>query len=176
MALVNSRGAAALRSEAYSMGAFVLVVATTVIIAAFGFEYIGHYLPCPLCLQQRYAYFAGIPLSFVALVALSAGKSRLAALIFLAVCLAFLANSGLGLYQSGAEWGWWPGPQTCGTMQAIGGKTGGILDKLDQTKVIRCDEAQWRFALLSFAGWNGVVSMGLAIASLKAAFAATPVD
>lgn len=170
------RGGSASQTEAYSLGAAVLAVATAIILAALAFEHIGGYLPCPLCLQQRYAYYAGIPAAFLALVLVSAGKARIAGLIFFAICLAFLVNAGLGVYQSGAEWGWWPGPQACGTIQKIGGSGGGLLDKLDATKVIKCDEAQWRFALLSFAGWNAVVSLFLSITSLKAAFAAAPQD
>ena len=165
------------RGEAYRTGAFLLVVATAVIVAALGFQYIGGYLPCPLCLQQRYAYYAGIPLAFFALVQVSSGKARIAGLVFFLVCLAFLINAGLGVYHAGAEWKFWPGPQSCGTMQSIeGAGGGGILGKLATTKVIKCDEAQWRFAGLSFAGWNVVVSMLLAIAALKAAFAAAPQD
>jgi disulfide bond formation protein DsbB len=164
-------------SEAYSIGAFVLVVATAVIIAALGFEHIGGYLPCPLCLQQRYAYYAGTPLTFLSLVLVSSGKARIAGLVFFLVSLAFLANAGLGVYQSGAEWKYWPGPETCGTIQSIGNSGGGgILSKLETTKVIKCDEAQWRFAGLSFAGWNVVVSMLLSVAALKAAFVAAPRD
>jgi disulfide bond formation protein DsbB len=163
-------------SEAYQAGAFVLTVALATILAALAFEHIGGYLPCPLCLQQRYAYYAGIPATFLALVLVSGGKARIAGLVFFAVSLAFLVNAGLGVYQSGAEWGFWPGPQSCGTVQAIGTGGGGpgILDKLATTKVIKCDEAQWRFAWLSFAGWNAVVSVMLCIAALKAAFAAAP--
>ncbi len=161
--------------RAYTSGAFVLVLALATIVAALGFEYIGKYIPCPLCLQQRWAYYAGIPLSFLALVLLSSGKARASGLLFFVISLLFLANAGLGTYHSGAEWGFWPGPQSCGTMQALGGPGGGgLLDKLDTTKVIKCDEAQWRFAGLSFAGWNVVVSMLLAAVALKAAFAAAP--
>lgn len=161
-------------SEAYTLGGVVLLVATAIILMALGFEHIGGYLPCPLCLQQRWAYYAGIPATFVAMVLVSGDRPRVAGLIFFAVSLAFLANAGVGVYQSGAEWGWWPGPQACGTVQKIGSVGGGLLDKLNEAKVIRCDEAQWRFAYLSFAGWNAVVSLFLCIAALKAAFAAVP--
>ena len=171
MASLNLRTVAA-DDDAYVTGAAVMFAATAIILLALGFEYIGHYLPCPLCLQQRYAYYAGIPATFLALVLLSSGNRQLAGLLFVLVALAFLANTGLGIYQSGAEWKFWPGPQSCGTMQAIGGAAGGLLDKLDATKVIKCDEAQWRFAGLSFAGWNAVVSIVLAFASLKATTAA----
>ena len=174
---MRSNHASQSRREAYTNGAFVLILALATIIAAWGFEIIGKYIPCPLCLQQRWAYYAGIPLAFVALVLLSSGKTRMSALLFTLVALAFLANAGLGTYHAGAEWAWWPGPQTCGTMQPIGGTGGpGLLDKLDATKVIKCDEAQWRFAGLSFAGWNVVVSLALAIAALKAALPAGPRD
>lgn len=157
-------------ASAYATGALVMVLATAVILAALGFEYIGHYLPCPLCLQQRYAYYAGIPAAFVGLVMLSSERPRLTSIIFAMISLAFLANAGLGIYQAGAEWKFWPGPQSCGTIQALGGASGGLLDKLDATKVIKCDEAQWRFAELSFAGWNVVASLILAGLAAKAAW------
>ena len=57
-----------LQSPAYRTGGLVLFAAIAVILTALGFQYIGGYAPCPLCLQQRYAYYAGIPLVFLALV------------------------------------------------------------------------------------------------------------
>jgi disulfide bond formation protein DsbB len=171
MASLTSRNRGAF-NDAYTTGALVMLAATAVILLALGFEVIGNYIPCPLCLQQRYAYYAGIPATFVALVLVSGGNRRLAGVIFVLVALAFLANTGLGIYQSGAEWKYWPGPQSCGTMQTIGGASRGLFDVLDKTTVIKCDEAQWRLAGLSFAGWNAAVSIMLTIASLKAASAA----
>ena len=162
-----------LRDDAYPAGAFVLVVATAVILAALAFEHIGGYIPCPLCLQERYAYYAGIPLAFLSLVMVSSGRPRTAGLLLFLVALMFLANTGLGGYHAGAEWKFWPGPATCGTIQPIGSTGGGgVLNSLATTKVIKCDEAQWRFAFLSFAGWNAVISLALFMAALKAAFAA----
>lgn len=159
---------------AYKAGAGVLFAAAAVILAALGFEHIGGYVPCPLCLQQRYAFYAGIPLLFLALVLLSASERRWSAIVFLVVALAFLANAGLGVYQAGAEWGYWPGPETCGTAQPITSDAGGLLQSLERTQVIRCDEAQWRFLGLSFAGWNAVLSFALFAGALNAAFAAAP--
>ena len=37
------------------------------------------------------------------------------------------------------------------------------------TRVVRCDEAPWHFLGLSFAGWNVVASVLLAIGSVSAA-------
>ena len=74
------------------------------------------------------------------------------------IAIGFLINAGLGIYHTGAEWKWWPGPETCaGGFDLVWGKDG-IVD----TPVIRCDEAPWRFLGLSFAGWNVVVSALLA--------------
>ena len=159
----------AVTSEAYRMGGLVLFGATAVILAALGFEHLGGYIPCPLCLQQRYAYYAGIPLAFAALVLVSADKSRLAQLAFSLITLAFLLNAGLAVYHAGAEWKFWPGPQSCGTLQAITSHGKGLLEGLDKTKVIVCDEAQWRFAGISFAGWNVVASALLALGAARAA-------
>lgn len=151
---------------AYRWGAAALVGATAIIITALGFEYIGGYRPCPLCLQQRYAYYAGIPLLFVALVLLSTGRRRLAAVLFSIVAAAFLANTGLGLYHAGVEWKLWVGPQTCQlALEPLTGGQGGLLRQLESTRIIRCDEAPWQFAGLSFAGWNAVLSLILAFAT-----------
>jgi disulfide bond formation protein DsbB len=134
-----------------------------VIMTALAFEHFGGYSPCPLCLQQRYAYYAGVPAVFLALVLLSAGHTRAAAVVFLAVALAFLANAALGTYHAGVEWKFWPGPDTCAaTAQPLSTGAGGLFKDLATTRVIRCDEAPWHFLGLSFAGWNVITSLLLA--------------
>lgn len=154
---------------AYSLGALLMFAAAGTVGVALGFEHLGGYSPCPLCLQERYAYYAAVPLSFLALILGSTGQWRAAGVIFLLVTAGFLVNSGLGVYHSGVEWGWWPGPDTCagGSLAPLG--KGGLLESLQKTRVIRCDEAPWRFAGLSFAGWNAVISAFLAIVGAKTA-------
>jgi disulfide bond formation protein DsbB len=154
---------------AYKAGAMAFVLAGATILAALGFEHIGGYLPCPLCLEERYAYYAGVPVLFLALVLLSAGLHRSAAFLFLLASLAFLANAGLGTYHAGVEWGFWPGPEACSGAQELTTSAGGLLDALSTTNVIRCDEAAWRFAGISLAGWNVVVSLLVFAMSLRAA-------
>lgn len=160
------------KSQGYFFGSLVLFGALVIILIALMFEHLGGYAPCPLCLQQRYAYYAGIPLAFAALVILSADHRRLAAMIFFVIALAFLFNAGLGVYQSGAEWGWWPGPDTCAGGSGVVSNANDLLSSLETTTVVRCDQASWRFAQLSFAGWNAVASLILSILALKAAFSA----
>src|SRR5262245_58978426 len=91
------------KTGAYQAGGLTLFLAVAAILAALAFQYIGGYLPCPLCLMQRYAYYAGIPVLFLAM-ALTAEMPRVAAFLFFLVALAFLANAGLGVYHAGAEW------------------------------------------------------------------------
>jgi disulfide bond formation protein DsbB len=159
---------------AYKAGAAALLLASTALLAAYGFEYIGGYEPCPLCLMERYAYYAGIPLLFLALVLVATERAGWAAVVFFLVALAFLANAGLGTYHAGAEWKFWPGPDTCGAVsRPLGGGSGGLLKELETVRVIRCDEAPWQFLGLSFAGWNVVTSLLIVIAALQAAFAAS---
>jgi disulfide bond formation protein DsbB len=161
------------RDPAYRWGAATLLIAAAVILAALGFQYLGGYKPCPLCLQQRYAYYAGIPVLFVALALASAERAGAATVLFFAAGLAFLVNAGLGLYHAGAEWQLWAGPDTCAAaLEPLSTGKDGFLKALETTEVVRCDQAPWRFAALSFAGWNAVFSLVLALGALKAALAA----
>ncbi len=160
------------RDDAYQLGGIALFLAISVILAALGFEYLGGYVPCPLCLEQRYAYYFSIPLLFVAMATVGE-MPRLSTFIFLLVALTVLANTGLGIYHSGVEWHFWPGPDTCATAQQLPTNPADLLKGLSQTRVVRCDQAAWRFFGLSFAGWNVVVSVVLFILSLRAAISAS---
>lgn len=150
--------------------AFVFVLALAVILGAWGFQLIGGYIPCKLCLEERVPYYVGIPLALVALV--SSFFPRLAWLTRLALGLAaivFAWGFYLGTYHAGVEWHWWAGPSDC---TAGGGgnamSTGDLLSQLDNIRVVPCDQATWRFPAgwgLSFAGWNAVMSLVLAVAA-----------
>ncbi|MEZ5844535.1 MAG: disulfide bond formation protein B [Hyphomicrobiaceae bacterium] len=166
-------------TPAYQWGGFTLFVATATILAALASEHIGGYAPCPLCLMQRWAYYAGIPLLFLGLVLVSAGQRGLAATVFFVVALAFLANAGLAVFHAGVEWKFWPGPDTCAgnAMAPLTGSAGqGVLGGLNDVRVIRCDEAPFRVLGLSMAGWNAIVCLALMVGALKAAMAAAERD
>lgn len=157
---------------AYKTGSLALFLTFASILAALAFEHIGGYQPCMLCLMERYAYYASIPLLFVALALLSGGKKGWAAALFFLVSLAFLANAGLGTYHAGAEWKFWPGPATCGGGGELATSAGSLLKDLETTHVVRCDEPALVFLGLSFAGWNVVGSLVIMALALNAAFAA----
>ncbi|MTD95074.1 disulfide bond formation protein B [Hyphomicrobium sp. xq] len=155
--------------SAYRYGALALLLAAGAIAIALGYQHLGGLEPCELCLKQRYAYYAGVPLLFLALVSLSAGQTRVAALLFGLVALGFLGNAGLGVYHAGVEWKFWEGPTACSGAQQITANAGNMLDALKQTNVVRCDDAAWRFIGLSFAGWNVLASLFIAFLGARAA-------
>ncbi len=159
---------------AFNLGAGTMLAAIAVLLAAFGFQHIGGYVPCELCYLQRIPYYIAIPVLFVALTLITAQYPRVSALLFFLAALAFLANAGIGVYQAGVEWKYWPGPASCSGEQAIAQQAGGLLDALKKTSVVRCDVPQFRMFGLSFAGWNVLVSFGLFVMALQAAFRAAP--
>ena len=138
--------------------AIVLIIAAATILAALAFEHLGGYAPCPLCLEERYAYYFAVPASAIALLLAREHATGLARILLLLIALAFLANAVTGVYHAGVEWKWWPGPGECSGAFELQWGEGGIVD----TPIIHCDEASWRFLGLSFAGWNAVVSAFLA--------------
>jgi disulfide bond formation protein DsbB len=156
------------RGADYRFGAAALVVALVAILTALGFQYIGGYVPCMLCLFERYAYYAGIPVLFLALILASGGYRNTASILFFVVGLAFLANAGLGVYHAGAEWKFWPGPATCGGGESLTATAGNLLQDLQNVKVMKCDEASLRFLGISFAGWNVVASLLIMALALRA--------
>jgi disulfide bond formation protein DsbB len=127
------------------------------------FQFVLGYPPCPLCLEQRVAYYVSVPLAAMILLGLSVNSSRkVLVLALLAIAAAMLWNAGLGAYHSGIEWQWWPGPQDCsGTVPNLTGG-GTLLEQMQKARVIRCDEAPWRLFGLSLAGYNVLISILLA--------------
>ncbi|MDX2155279.1 MAG: disulfide bond formation protein B [Hyphomicrobiaceae bacterium] len=158
---------------AYQAGGIALLLALASILGALAFEHLWGLEPCPLCLQQRYAYYAGVPALFLALVLVAADRPRLAMLLFVAVALIFLANAAVGVYHAGVEWKFWLGPDTCsqptGDLKPLGKA---LIDRLEKARVVRCDVAPWRFLGISLAGWNAAVSLLITLAALQAATAA----
>ena len=148
----------------------VLTAALLVLIVAVAwfFQLVLGIKPCPMCLEQRYAYYMIIPLS--ALVALGAAKGAPRPLLLAGlavIALAALGNSAFGVYHAGVEWKFWQGPTDCTGPIGNLGSAGNLLQRLDTVKVIRCDEVQWRFLGLSLAGYNALIS------ALMAAIAAS---
>jgi disulfide bond formation protein DsbB len=150
---------------------FLAIAMAATVGTALGFQHIGGYIPCKLCLEQRVPYYVGVP---VALLAALSAALRLPS----AVTRGLLAVAGLlmaygfylGVYHSGVEWAWWPGPTDCGAVSGpadTGGK--GVLDSLNAFVPPSCDKAALRILGLSFAGWNVIASLVLAAVAFRGA-------
>lgn len=140
----------------------VAVLSAAGVGSALAIEHIGGIAPCPLCLDQRIAYYAAIPAA--ALAALIARRNPLLSRLLLAVvALGFLFNAGLGIYHSGIEWGFWPGPDACSGMAPLATSPEALLQSLNTPRVVRCDAAAVRILGLSLAGYSALLSALLAV-------------
>ena len=123
---------------------------------AFAFQYIGGLAPCQLCLYQRWPHAAAI---LIGVLALATGWRGLA----WAGALAALATAAIGVFHVGVEQLWWEGLATCTAGSISGISTADLLDPTkDVAAVVRCDEIAWSLFGISMAGWNVILSLGLA--------------
>lgn len=146
--------------------AFALGLAT--ILGALGSQYIGGLYPCELCLEQRLAYYWGLPLLALILIL----WNRLPLTVwYLAMSLAILIfawGTYMGAYHAGVEWGFWPGPTSC---TGTGGEISfDQLTDINAARVVPCDKVQWTLFGISLAGYNALISLGIVALLLVAVF------
>ena len=149
--------------SAFTAALAIAIIAAATLAGAWFFQLVLDIRPCPLCLEQRYAYYLAMPLG--ALVALAAARDASRPVLVLGLVIlaaAALGNAGLGTYHAGVEWKFWQGPTDCTGEIGNLGSAGNLLERLDTVKVIRCDEVQWRFLGLSLAGYNVLISLLMA--------------
>ena len=140
---------------------FLLSAAT--LLGAWYFQLVLKLPPCPLCLEQRIPYYIVIPLSLLlAIAALVRAPRALVMAGLLAVAAAMLCGAALAAYHAGVEWRFWPGPTDCSGPVTDFTTKGPLLDQLQSIRVVRCDEAAWRFLGISLAGYNLLISLVLA--------------
>src|SRR3954451_21685409 len=108
----------------------IALVGAATIAGAWFFELVLKLKPCPLCLEQRWAYYIGIPLGLV--VALAAWRKAPRAIVIgglIAVAALMLWGTYLGVFHAGVEWKLWPGPAECSGATQLG-PAGGLMDRL----------------------------------------------
>jgi disulfide bond formation protein DsbB len=138
---------------------FALGLAT--IAGAWASQLIWGLVPCELCLEQRVAYYLGLPVLAITLLL----WNRLPlpvwyALIGIAGAI-FVWSTYMAGYHAGVEWGFWPGPTACtGTG---GGLSFDDLDSGNVQRVVPCDEVQFRFLGISLAGYNALISAAIVV-------------
>ncbi len=138
--------------------AFAAAVAT--LAGAFASQHLGGLEPCPLCIWQRWPYAAG-----AALVAAGIGfrKSRVAPFLLGTATLVFLGGAALSAWHAGIEYGFWPGPASCGAGMDLGNLSGeSLLEALEAKPLVRCDSPQWTLGGISLAGWSSLIQLAIA--------------
>ena len=143
----------------------LLTIGMIVVIgSALGFQYIGHYIPCALCLDQRQPYYYGIPVAILAVLsALAKVPSWITRGLLIIAGLMMVVGGGIGVYHAGVEWHFWAGPTTCSTTaSSLTQNAGDLLNELSTVKGPSCTEAALRVLGLSMAGWNVIASVILA--------------
>jgi disulfide bond formation protein DsbB len=171
-ALVPNRPTIAWTADHWPL--LALAACAVMLGAAHAFETFGKLAPCLLCLKQREVYWVTGAVALVTVVLTrTAWADKVRRPLILLIGLGFLYGAGVAAYHAGAEWKWWPGPAAC----AAGGAASAddLVAMLKGVKIAApsCDKAVWIFLGLSMAGWNAVISLGLAIASVFAGLRAS---
>jgi disulfide bond formation protein DsbB len=151
------------------------ITALTASLSLLGFahflqEYQG-LAPCHLCLKQRDIYWIAVGVSGVgsvwALFTGAKGPPRVISFVLFAV---FFTGAAIAAYHAGAEAKWWQGPQSCtsdGSVVSLD-DIAALMSGVVSPKPPQCDKVVWDFLGLSMAGWNAIISAGLAAISLFA--------
>jgi disulfide bond formation protein DsbB len=139
---------------------FLGLVSLALILGALGFQYIGGYPPCEMCMWQRYPHFAAIAVGLAGGLLLQANvlPPSLAKPVALLALLCVAVTGAIGVYHAGVEWQWWKGPSAC-TGHAF--EVNGALDL--NAHVVSCEHAAWRLFGISMAGYNAIISLGAAL-------------
>ncbi|MEM9392301.1 MAG: disulfide bond formation protein B [Pseudomonadota bacterium] len=129
------------------------------LLAAWGFQYLGGLAPCAMCIWQRWPHALAVVSGGLALV------TPLAAWLGLGGAL---GTAAIGGFHTGVERGWWEGPTSCTSGSIEGLTTEELLNQIMAAPVVRCDEVPWDLLGLSMASWNMLLSLGFAVLWLLA--------
>ena len=122
------------------------------LIAALIFQSVG-YVPCELCILQRWPHLAAAIIGAV-LIFIDSKLLRWAGALAAGLATAF------AIYHAGVEYQWWQGPVACtgGIDGMLNMSTQDLMAQLQSAPVTRCDQPQWYFLGLTMAGWNAICS------------------
>jgi len=122
---------------------------------ALGSQFIGHLVPCEMCMWQRWPHYAAIAAAALAF----AVRDRRMTFALVAVAGLLIALSGaIGAFHAGVEYHWWPGITPC-TAPIKAGLSGlEMIEMVRKGPMVRCDLAQWSLFGISLAGYNAILS------------------
>lgn len=149
---------------------FAGFAAISMLGAAHAFEEFGKLYPCILCLHQREVFWAALSVSVIAIIARHFTKSPSLERAFNAIlAVVFLASAFVAGFHVGVEQHWWKGIAGCAGGGIIDPSVS-IIEALSKPQSApSCDDISWQFIGLSMAGWNMIISLGLAVFSIRCA-------
>jgi len=145
-----------------------LLASAAMLAGAHAFERFGGFAPCVLCLKQREVYWGALALAGAGLLVLKLrsrpGLERLAAA---ALGLAFLTSFAIAAYHVAVEQHWVAAQcEADFDLSEIA-----PMDWSGPLVVPACDTPAWTMFAISMAGYNAMISLGLAALSFLIAFA-----
>ncbi len=139
-----------------------------ILAGAFGFQYVGGLAPCQLCLWQRWPHAAAIAIMILALFVQE--RALPGWILAIVGMMAALTTAGIGMFHVGVEYQWWEGLASCSGNSIAGLSVNDLLNPdVTIAAPVRCDAVAWSFFGVSMAGWNVILSLGLAAIWLLAA-------
>lgn len=144
------------------IAAFAAAGSALLLLGALAFQHIGGLAPCALCLWQRWPHLAAVAIGVVFMLL---GWRWL----LLLGALAAATSAGIGVFHVGVEQAWWEGLQSCTGNSIAGLNAADLLNPaVDVAPVARCTDIAWAMFGISMAGWNVLISAGLALIWLRA--------
>ena len=139
------------------VGSFLVLIA--VLLAQYGLGY----LPCKICIWQRWPWVLVGILGAVSWLLVRYSLLLWARLVIYGMVGLLLIGAGIGVYHMGIEFHWWTGPVTCtGTgATASANDLESLRQALTGAPVVFCDQPAWQFHGLTMAGLNVLLSLGL---------------
>jgi disulfide bond formation protein DsbB len=149
---------------------FALAISAAALAVAHAFQTFGGLAPCHLCLKQREVYWAAMAIAAIAIAAdLLRSWPHTPRIASLVLACIFAYGTYLAIFHAGAEWHFWPAPETCSSTGPVSVSELQALLAGGGARQPACDVAPWRMLGLSMAGWNALASAALVLTSLAAA-------
>ena len=137
-----------------------LLVPLALLGGALGSQFIGHLIPCEMCVWQRWPHLVAL---IAAVLAFVIPNRPIQTLLVLVAGLAIATSGGIGVYHAGVEYHWWPGITPCTASIKSGAN---YLEEILRMPYVRCDLPQWTLFGISLAGFNALFSLAGALAIL----------
>lgn len=144
----------------------VAAISAITLMTVYASQYIGGLFPCPLCLYQRWPWWAALGFAAVATMPILSASAR--SILVALAGLSILIGAGIAVFHVGVEQHWWPGLASCGE----GGQSPTSIDQLQQMMnqpAVSCDTPAWTMFGISMAGYNAILSIVVGLWALIAA-------